>query len=261
MAQSVGPPMGPMYGPSAIDDFHTMLHHTWEQYWAFDQFNFPGSYEASSGDIQHKHEVEDFIPNDAYTPAPTNLVSSIFSQEHTGPLESPDLISPGKSPSNSDGRQRPSPTQSDNQKRKSTHPKRDRVKPLRRNSSKQTQAKKAAGGVHENTKMDHNTHKAAERHLSPLQYNNDEYARKHQERNRHAANKSRIKKRVDEDNLESAKKDMEQFNRDLLTCASDLKSQVYDLRMKVLQHTNCNCALIQEYIANNANHYIKNLGN
>ncbi|KAH6969364.1 hypothetical protein DER45DRAFT_549059 [Fusarium avenaceum] len=258
MAQSAVPLMGPIYGPSAINSFDTMPQLTWEQHWTVDRLNFPVPHEASEGNIQHKYEIEDFVSNDAYTPALTNLASSVFSQEYSTPLETPELISPGKPTSNSDSRQRSSSTPSDNQQRKPIHTKRERAKSLRRDSSKQTQAKGVAGEVHKNITTGH---KAAERNSSPLQYNNNERTRKHQERNRHAAKKCRIKKRADQINLESVKKDMEQDNHDLLICVTDLKSQVYDLKMKLLQHTDCNCALIQKYIANDASRFIEGLEN
>jgi hypothetical protein len=37
------------------------------------------------------------------------------------------------------------------------------------------------------------------------------------------------------------------------------KIQVYDLKMKLLQHTDCDCALIKDYIATEAQRYVKDL--
>jgi hypothetical protein len=254
--------MDPMYEPSAIDNFDTMLHPAWEQCWAVDQPNFPDSSEASGGNVQHEYEIEDFVSNYAYTPAPTNLTGSgsIFSQEYPTPPRTSELTSPENPPSNPDGRRRSSSTQSDNQKRKPTRTKRDPAKSSGRDSSKQVKAKRATGDVRGDIKRGGSIKKAAERNLSSLQHANNEHTGKHQERNRRASNKFHNRKRENQRNLESAEKDMEQVNRDLSTCATDLKSQVYDLKMKLLQHTDCDCALIQEYIANNANRYIQNLG-
>jgi glutathione synthase/RimK-type ligase-like ATP-grasp enzyme len=53
---------------------------------------------------------------------------------------------------------------------------------------------------------------------------------------------------------------MEQTNRKLSSSVSDLTQQVYELKMKLLQHTDCDCYLIQEYIANEANRYIRDFG-
>ncbi|KAF4950286.1 hypothetical protein FGADI_8269 [Fusarium gaditjirri] len=88
----------------------------------------------------------------------------------------------------------------------------------------------------------------------------DEYSRKVQERNRVASNKFRIKKREDAKKLRNDEQDMEQANRNLSNCVSELTMQIYDLKMKLLQHTDCECRLIQDYIANEAHRYIQDLG-
>ncbi|KAH7142243.1 hypothetical protein DER46DRAFT_517931 [Fusarium sp. MPI-SDFR-AT-0072] len=263
MAQSATPTMDPMYEPSAINNFGTMSHPAWEKCWSADQPNFPGPSEAAEGNAQHEYDIEDFVPNYGYTPASTNLTGSVFSQENPTPPRTSELTSAEKSPSNSDGRRRSSSTQSDKQKRKPNHIERAPAKSSRRDPTKKAKAKakaKAAGEVHENTKKRGSTNEAAATTLSSLQYKNDEYTNNAQERNRRASNKFRVRKREDERKLKSAKKDMEQINRDLSTCATDLTLQVYNLKMKLLQHTDCDCALIQEYIANEAHRYIQDFG-
>ncbi|KAK2926337.1 hypothetical protein FoTM2_013202 [Fusarium oxysporum f. sp. vasinfectum] len=232
MAQSAAPPMDPMYAPSAIDNFGTVSHPAWEQCWSADQPNFPGPSEAAGGDAQHEYDIEDFVLNYGYTSASTNLTGSIFSQEYPTPPETSELTSPEKSPSNSDGRRHSSSTQSDKQKRKPNH------------------TERAPANINE----------AAATNLSSPHFKNNAYTRKVQERNRIASNKFRIRKQEDERKLKSAEKDMEQINRELSTCATDLTLQVYNLKMKLLQHTDCDCALIQEYIANEAHRYIQDLG-
>jgi hypothetical protein len=88
----------------------------------------------------------------------------------------------------------------------------------------------------------------------------DDYSKKAQERNRVASNKFRVKKREDAKKLRANEENMEQTNRKLSSSLADLTEQVYELKMKLLQHTDCNCHLIQEYIANEANRYIHDLG-
>ncbi|KAM6514078.1 hypothetical protein FALCPG4_015244 [Fusarium falciforme] len=88
----------------------------------------------------------------------------------------------------------------------------------------------------------------------------DDHTRRVQERNRIASNKLRIKKREDAARLKSDEEAMERLNRDLATCVADLMLEVYNLKMRLLQHTDCDCALIRSYIANEANRYIKDLG-
>jgi hypothetical protein len=88
----------------------------------------------------------------------------------------------------------------------------------------------------------------------------DAHSKKVQERNRIASNKFRIKKREDAIKLRADEEDMERANRKLNNCVSELTLQVYDLKMKLLQHTDCDCSLIQDYIATEAQRYIKDLG-
>ncbi|EXK24115.1 hypothetical protein FOMG_19144 [Fusarium oxysporum f. sp. melonis 26406] len=260
MAQSAAPPMESLCEPSAVHNFGTVSHPAREQCWAADQPKFPGPSEAVGSNAQHEYDVDDFILNYGYAPASTNLTGSIFSQQYPTPPRTRELTSPERSPSNSDGRRRSS-TQSDDQKRKPNHAERDPTKSSGRDSTKKTKAKeKAAAEVHENTKKRGSTNDAAVTNLSSPHFKNNANTRKVQERNRIASNKFRIRKQEDERKLKSAEKDMEQINRDLLTCATDLTLQVYNLKMKLLQHTDCDCALIQEYIANEAHRYIQDLG-
>ncbi|KAG5656737.1 hypothetical protein KAF25_010290 [Fusarium avenaceum] len=84
--------------------------------------------------------------------------------------------------------------------------------------------------------------------------------RRVQERNRVASNKFRVKKREDAKRLRVDEEDIERINRDLSVTVSELTLQVYELKMKLLQHTDCECHLIQNYIANEAHRYIQDLG-
>ncbi|KAF7556568.1 hypothetical protein G7Z17_g1307 [Cylindrodendrum hubeiense] len=83
--------------------------------------------------------------------------------------------------------------------------------------------------------------------------NQTEYIR---QRNRIASNKLRAKKREDTSKLKSDKEDMEQVNRDLRSQVTDLANEVYQLKMQLLQNTDCGCALIQNYVAHEAERYI-----
>ncbi|KAH7245725.1 hypothetical protein BKA59DRAFT_454785 [Fusarium tricinctum] len=80
-----------------------------------------------------------------------------------------------------------------------------------------------------------------------------------QERNRVASNKFRVKKREDAKRLRVDEEGMERTNRELSGTVSDLTLQVYELKMRLLQHTDCECHLIQNYIANEAHRYIQDL--
>jgi hypothetical protein len=72
------------------------------------------------------------------------------------------------------------------------------------------------------------------------------------ERNRIAANKCRIRKRDEALALASQKEAMEGQNRYLTTFVDSLAVEMYHLKTQLLRNTECNCVLIQNYIANEA---------
>lgn len=84
-----------------------------------------------------------------------------------------------------------------------------------------------------------------------------EYIKKVRERNKRAATKVRLKQRETEKNLASAEKGLQQANQRLADCVKELNNQVHGLKMQLLQHGTCDCALIQEYIGNEANRYVQ----
>lgn len=53
---------------------------------------------------------------------------------------------------------------------------------------------------------------------------------------------------------------MEEVNRDLSSCVADLTLQLYDLKMRLIQKTDCDYHLIQKYISNQAQRFILDLG-
>ncbi|CAM1507434.1 Fc.00g070750.m01.CDS01 [Cosmosporella sp. VM-42] len=72
------------------------------------------------------------------------------------------------------------------------------------------------------------------------------------ERNRIAATKCRLRKRDEASALASREQAMEDQNRYLSTCFDSLTAEIYHLKTQLLRHTDCNCKLIQKYIANEA---------
>jgi hypothetical protein len=243
-----------------MNNIGTMPFLTWDQWWTADQLGFPGSSEAASGIpyAQYKRHLDDFIPN--RTSASSNeLTGSIFAQEYPRPPQTSESISSKNPPRNSDRQWDSSSTQSDERKRKRNTADRAPAKSSKRGSSKKTEPKIVAGESGGNSKKRGSINEAATTNLSSPESENDDYIRKVQERNRITSNKFRVKKREDTRKLESKEQDMERTNRDLSTCVTDLSLQIHDLKMKLLQHTECDCALIQEYIANEAHRYIQNL--
>ena len=72
------------------------------------------------------------------------------------------------------------------------------------------------------------------------------------ERNRIAATKCRLRKRDEASALASREQAMEDQNRYLSNCFDSLTAEIYHLKTQLLRHTDCNCVLIQRYIANEA---------
>ncbi|KAJ3455994.1 hypothetical protein MRS44_017476 [Fusarium solani] len=72
------------------------------------------------------------------------------------------------------------------------------------------------------------------------------------EHNRIAATKCRIRKRDEALALACREQAMEDQNRYLSTCFDSLTTEIYHLKTQLLRHTDCNCVLIQKYIANEA---------
>ncbi|KAH6976641.1 hypothetical protein EDB80DRAFT_829314 [Ilyonectria destructans] len=79
------------------------------------------------------------------------------------------------------------------------------------------------------------------------------------ERNRIAAAKFRLQKRDKASALASLEQAMEDQNRYLSTYFDSLTAEIYHLKMQLLQHTDCNCVLIQKYIANEAKKSVDSL--
>ncbi|KAF5265499.1 hypothetical protein FOXYS1_3687 [Fusarium oxysporum] len=76
------------------------------------------------------------------------------------------------------------------------------------------------------------------------------------ERNRIAAGKSRAKNREHRLRVQSKEQELEQTNHDLSNCVANLTREVQELKMKLLQHTDCDCSLIHDYLAAEAQRYI-----
>ncbi|KAF5250394.1 hypothetical protein FANTH_4427 [Fusarium anthophilum] len=76
------------------------------------------------------------------------------------------------------------------------------------------------------------------------------------ERNRIAAGKSRAKNREHRLRVQLQAQELEQTNHDLSDCVANLTREVQELKIKLLQHTDCDCTLIHDYLAAEAQRYI-----
>lgn len=74
-----------------------------------------------------------------------------------------------------------------------------------------------------------------------------------------ASHKYRVQKKQASQRLQIDKRNSEQVNSNLTDCKADLTCEVYELRMQLLQHSHCNCTLIQRYIALEAEQFIESI--
>ncbi|KIE00602.1 transcription factor atf21, partial [Metarhizium majus ARSEF 297] len=99
--------------------------------------------------------------------------------------------------------------------------------------------------------------------VDPLSHSKDDKAKNKEdmylERSRVASNRFRERKRNEIAQLESEEYTIEDANRQLHSILDALTSEILSLKMQLLQHTNCNCELIQAYINKEAHHFVKSL--
>ncbi|KAK5996662.1 hypothetical protein PT974_02001 [Cladobotryum mycophilum] len=69
------------------------------------------------------------------------------------------------------------------------------------------------------------------------------------QRDRIAATESRVKRRDEVSELVARERELEDQFRHLSSCLDSLADEIYNLKSQLLQHTNCDCKLIQRYIA------------
>ncbi|SCO87709.1 uncharacterized protein FRV6_11836 [Fusarium oxysporum] len=261
MDQSAARSSDPTYGLSAIDNFDTVSHPLWDQWYFAGQPSFLDSSAADASNSQPEfNNVEDFSTDCIYTLASTELTGSAFSQEYPAPQDTFKSTNPEESPSDTDGQLYSLSILLDKEKRKPDHIKDDVAKSSKHNSTKKGKANAAEKEVDVNKKERSNINEATETSLSFPPLENDINTRKVKERNRRAANKVRVRKREEERSLESTFNDIEKINRNLSACVKDLNQQVHDLKTSLLQHVDCDCTLIQEYIAHEAHHYVQEHG-
>ncbi|KAI6779319.1 uncharacterized protein J7T54_000417 [Emericellopsis cladophorae] len=72
------------------------------------------------------------------------------------------------------------------------------------------------------------------------------------ERNRLAATKCRNRKRDETKDLEAQEQEAQERNRHLSATVAQLRTDLVDLKTQLLRHTDCQCTVIQKYIAHHA---------
>jgi hypothetical protein len=221
--------------------------------WSFaSEPSYHGSYPHHQGD-PHQGPVDmgQFMPDFSHGPSPTLFFDHNALGYQPPPISDPTQHGPSSNITGSPIHH--SPIQYKVKKQKVSHEKRTSVTPpSRRNSTRKHQGRRAS--VRE---LNMNSEECEELSESPPSELDTQAKKKKRESNRRAAIKIRSKKRVLEENLETAEKDMEKTNRELTTQVKGLTDEIHNLKMQLLQHVGCDCVLIQEYITGEANRYIK----
>ncbi|KAF4340717.1 hypothetical protein FBEOM_5356 [Fusarium beomiforme] len=127
-------------------------------------------------------------------------------------------------------------------------------KSMRQDSSRDSKANTATGGDTGRSNSPSGTHSRHGSEHSDQQGNNHSLHKK--ERNRTAASKFRVKKREYTLRVQSEEQELERTNHDLSICVASLSREVQELKMKLLQHNDCDCSLIHDYLAAEAQRYI-----
>ena len=76
------------------------------------------------------------------------------------------------------------------------------------------------------------------------------------EKNRIAADKCRSRRRQQEEKLKFRHDDLEQKHRSLLDAQSELMGEIYILKNMMMDHSSCDCRLIQDYLARSASEWV-----
>ncbi|KAH7242955.1 hypothetical protein FSOLCH5_006589 [Fusarium solani] len=258
------------HGPSAPDHLagemamgaNTNPHLSWKQWWPADALALPVSFEGfdamQSYCPQDDVQFSDFSPNQSIGFSP-DWPSFSNTQEYPLPPSTSASPRPEQSSTTSESRRGSVSTLPEKRKRK-------------RSTKELVTAKSTGHGSGRKTKSQLTDQERPQEsqsckvQLTETEYGpcpqqaTDGHSKRVQERNRVASNKFRVKKREDARRLKADEEDMERTNRDLSSCVADLTLEVYQLKIRLLQHTDCDCSLIQSYIANEANRYIKDLG-
>jgi hypothetical protein len=242
--------------PSGMNIYDARSQFYWGRWSPTEDASFAKSTNMTAPNVFAREESRYNYP---YDPETSTQWDSPATSTHSYPVPSPgtDPTSFDIPVGDTESRRSSSSKESDKQKRKRSTTKPTTFKSTRRTSTKAIKQETAPKNLRI-AEAKPSQLLSLQNSLLPSQTTNSTSAAKAS--NRVASNKFRVKKRENAKKLQADKENMEQTNCKLLSSVSDLTQQVYELKMKLLQHTDCDCRLIQEYIAEEASQYIHNLG-
>ncbi|KAI8417363.1 hypothetical protein FOFC_03676 [Fusarium oxysporum] len=233
----------------------------WNQWRAACKTAFPSPPQVPPAAIpyaQDELQLQDFVPDCAINYTAVQY-DSIPAQYYPSPISQSFRGGSPVSPCSPEDRCSSTASHRELRKRKRNTTEWPAAKSSGRRSSKMETKSKS-----EETGKTSKTHRKSQKTESALitpspEEETDGYTCRVKERNRVASSKLRAKRRENAKKLQSEAEDMERINRHLSSCVADLTLEVYNLKMRLLQHTDCDCSLIQKYIANEAHRYISDL--
>jgi hypothetical protein len=229
----------------------------WEQWCSMDQQTLPQSTEGRT--LANVYKQSEFLFNDSI---PTSATSSLdqWSYPYSSATftDTPSVFQMS-SPQTSHQLGIPSPpstTEEEEQRKPKRCPNKISArKSLRSDFSQGSKANVATGGGGSSRSNrpcgSHGRHRGE--HSDRQRKDHSQHTK---ERNRIAANKFRTKKREHTLRLQSEVQELERTNHNLSIYLANLTREIQELKMKLLQHTGCDCSLIHEYLAAEAQRYI-----
>ncbi|KAM0320246.1 hypothetical protein ACHAPQ_010001 [Fusarium lateritium] len=226
----------------------------WDQWYREGEPSYNDLLAANGGNQQHEVDEMGFIHDFTIDPPTTQWAESLTTQDSLPVRHDSQSTNRDSFSGSSEYQLRSSPIETKPKRRRSSRKKDDTVRSPREDITINKHRETAPIAIPVNTHTHGTTNEA-----TSLSSENSSYTSKVRERNRRAANKVRYRQREAEKSLESTEKGMDKVHRDLTASVQELNHEVQCLKLQPLQHVGCDCALIQEYIACEANRYIKDI--
>jgi hypothetical protein len=239
----------PSHDLSAIKNMNAVSNPRWDQWYPEGESSYNDLLAANDGNEQDDIDEMGFIPDFTIDPLITQWTESFTTQNSLPSQNTSESKSRESFSGNSEYQLYSSPIEPKTKKRRSRRKKGVSMSPSADDLTITHQQ-----DIPADTHMDGTADEIA---FLPSETTSS--TKKVRERNRRAANKVRNRQREAEKSLESTEKGMGRAHRDLTTRVQELNHEVQCLKLQLLQHVGCECVLIQEYIACEANRYIKDI--
>ncbi|KAG5802842.1 hypothetical protein H9Q71_012574 [Fusarium xylarioides] len=223
--------------PPDMNMYSSLPQSHWGQWWSpTEDASFAESTNMIAPNVLAQQE-----PQYNYTDDPeiSTQWDSPATSTHSYPVPSPatDPTSVDIPVSDTEGRRGSSSTKTDKRKRKRSTTKPAASKSTQGASTKAIKQEAAPERPKDRGSKAKPASQPTEQSPPPSDDEHDEYSKKIRERNRVASKKFRVKKREDAKKLQANEENIKQTNRKLSSSVFDLTQEVYELKMKLLQHT------------------------